>query len=64
MNNYERTNSVKLSKSANEKAGEHNRELNRLKFQYNIICQEKDSLQKELDSFQKWTEKLNARLLS
>ena len=63
VNNYERTNSVKLSKSANEQADEHKREFNRLKLQYTIVCKEKDSLEKELDSFQKLTERLNARLL-
>ena len=63
INNYERTNSLKVTRSANEQTDELKREVCKLKFKCNITREENESLQQELDSFQKWTEVLNARLI-
>ena len=61
INDYESKKSLKMSKSASEQTDELNKELLKWKFKYSLICEEKESLQQELDSFQKWTEVLNVR---
>ena len=63
INDYERKNSLKLKQTSSEQTDELKRELHKMKFKFTILSDEKESLQQELDSFQKWTEVLNSRLL-
>ena len=63
INDYERKNSLKLKQTSSEEADELKRELHKMKFKCSILSDEKESLQQELDSFQKWTEVLNSRFV-
>ena len=63
INDYERKNSSRLKQTSSEQAEVLKRELYKMKFQYSILSDEKESLQLELDSFHKWTEVLNSRLI-